>query len=462
MKRYFFGNGPRAVATFVCYIVNGTDQRAKELLEHELERSGFDRRDRDLTTELVYGALRRRGTLDAVLACFSRLPLRKVQPRVLEILRVGAYQLLFLDKVPAPAAVNEAARIAARVSSRGAVGFVNACLRSLSGAIVGKTEEPGSDPRRAIPTGDGTWCVLDRPVLPDPAESAVAHVAAATSHPEWLVRRWVARFGDPMARRLCDCDNTHGGIVLRVNRLRTTRDALMAELVSGGRWARPAGTDHIVVDHPGALQDLRALHDGLCTVQGIVASAAAPMLAPRPGEMVLDACSAPGSKACQLAELAEGGASVVALDISPKRLRQVAENVRRLGAATVWPLAGDGCSMERLFRAGFDAVLLDVPCSNTGVLARRVESRWRLSEEKIHQFAALQRRLLAAAASVVRPGGRLVYSTCSLEPEENEQVVGDLCARRKEFRVAESRCFLPPETGDDGGYAALVRRAARG
>ena len=194
-------------------------------------------------------------------------------------------------------------------------------------------------------------------------------------------------------------------------------------------------------------------------MQGVAASIAARLLGPQPGERLLDVCAAPGSKACQLAELAECKAIVVALDISVTRLRQVRENVQRLGVACVLPLAADGCSCRRLFRADFDAVLVDVPCSNTGVLARRVESRWRLSERQIRDLAVLQGRLADAAASVVRPGGRMVYSTCSLEPEENEQVVERLCQTRGDLCVAETRTCLPSEAGEDGGYVALLHRA---
>jgi len=460
MKRFYFGSSPRAVATFVCYIANGTRQRARELLEHELERSRFDRRDRDLATQLVYGTLRQRGTLDHVLARFADRPLRKVQQRILEILRIAAYQLLFLDKVPASAAVNQAVSMAKRVSAQRAAGFVNACLRSLARAIVAKGPTPPGDLRCAIPLDEGQWCVLDRAVLPSPGGSLAKYLAAAYSHPEWLVRRWLARFGEATTRRLLEHGNQHRGVVLRVNTLRTTQEALVAELVRSGRWASPIGRSHVLLDGGGRLAELRALRDGLCTVQGVAASEAAELLAPKAGERLLDVCSAPGSKACQLAELARGEAEVVALDRSAARLQKVRENVARQGAGTVWPVGGDATACERLFRESFDAALVDVPCSNTAVLDRRVESRWRLAPEKIGELAALQQRILLSAAAVVRPGGRLVYSTCSLEREENEQVVESLCQESLGYRLVSAKTILPFDTGDDGGYVALLQRAA--
>ena len=460
MKRFFFGKGPRGVATFVCHVANNTDQRAKELLEHEFEHGQLSRRDRDLATELAYGTLRRRGTLDHVIATFSSCPLRRIQPRVLEILRLGAYQLLFLDKIPPSAAVNEAARVARRVSSKGAVGFVNACLRSIGRAIAAKSEEPGDDPRAALPLGDGGYCLFKQPLLPDPRRSPAEHLAAAHSHPAWLVRRWLRNYGEAATLRLCECGNATPPIVLRVNRLRTTRDGLLAELVRGGHWARPAGDAHVVLAHAGDLGQLPALRDGLCTVQGLGASRAAERLGPQAGELLVDVCSAPGSKACQLAELAENQARVVALDLSPRRLDRVRENVRRLGVRTVWAVAADGTACERLFGAPFDGALVDVPCSNTGVLARRVEMRWRLTEARLGTLAQLQWRLAASAARVVRPGGRLVYSTCSLEPEENDQIVERLCRERTDLELVEAATFLPPDTGDDGGYVAVLKRTS--
>lgn len=458
MKRYNFGNDPRAIAAFVCHAVNGTGQRAKQLLESELERTGFARRDRDLTTELVYGSLRRRGTLDHVLGIFSSTPLRKVQPRVLELLRLGAYQLLFLDKIPPSAAVNEAVRSAKRVSSEGAAGFVNGCLRSLGRGMVEKTDAPGSDPRKALPLGEGAYCLFRGRILPDPAKAYADYLAAAYSHPVWLVRRWLRRRGDGVTRQLCEHDNATPNIMLRVNTLRTTQADLVAELMASGRWARPAGTGHVVISHEGALGDLPALRDGRCTVQGVAASAAVPLLAPQKGERVLDLCAAPGSKACQMAELAANDITVLALDISPRRLRQVADNARRLGARGVMPVAADGTTCDRLVSQPCDAALVDVPCSNTGVLSRRVESRWRLSEARIRELADLQLRLLAAAARAVRPGGRIVYSTCSLEPEENEGVVERLCQSQPDCELAQATTYLPHETKDDGGYIALLRR----
>ncbi len=258
MKRYFFGQGPRAIAAFVCYIVNGTKQRAKNLLDRELERSRLSRRDRDLATELVFGCLRRRGTLDQVLGAFSRRPVRRIQARLLEVLRVGAYQLLFLDKVPPAAAVNEAARCAGRVSSKAGVGFVNACLRALARAIRGKDDKPPEDPRTAIPLGDGLWCHFDRPVLPDPTSDQAGFLAAAHSHPRWLVERWLARFGHEETTRLLEHDNRAPAIVLRVNSLRARRDELLDHLAREGHWGKPLGEHHVALDHRGSLAQRRS------------------------------------------------------------------------------------------------------------------------------------------------------------------------------------------------------------
>ncbi len=458
MKRYFFGRGPRAIAAFVCYIVNGTRQRAKNLLDRELERSRLSRRDRDLATELVFGCLRRRGTLDQVLGAFSRRPVRRIQSRLLEVLRLGAYQLLFLDKVPPAAAVNEAARCAGRVSSKAGVGFVNACLRALAKAIRGKDDRPPDDPRTAIPLGDGFWCHLGRPVLPDPRSDHAGFLAAAHSHPRWLVERWLARFGPEETTRLLEHDNRSPAVVLRANSLRASRDELLDLLARQGQWAKPLGEDHVALDHRGSLAHLGPLREGLCTVQGVAASEAARLLEPRPGQMLLDLCAAPGSKTAQLAELSGDEATVVAVDNSVARLRLVTENAQRLGLGSIRPVAADASRCGDVLVTRFDAVLLDAPCSNTGVLARRVECRWRLSQETIEHLAEVQKELLAAAAGMMKPGGRLAYSTCSLEPEENERVVESLCSRKPGLRVVESRCLLPTQTGDDGGYVALIRR----
>ena len=457
MKRYFFGHGPRAIAAFVCYIVNGTKQRAKNLLDRELERSRLSRRDRDLATELVFGCLRRRGTLDQVLGAFSRRPVRRIQARLLEVLRVGAYQLLFLDKVPPAAAVNEAARCAGRVSSKAGVGFVNACLRALARAIRGKDDKPPEDPRTAIPLGDGLWCHLDRPVLPDPTSDQAGFLAAAHSHPRWLVERWLARFGHEETTRLLEHDNRAPAVVLRVNRLRARRHELLDHLAREGHWGKPLGEGHVALDHRGSVAGLAPLRQGLCTVQGVAASEAARLLGPRPGEMILDLCAAPGSKTAQLAELSGDQATVVAVDNSLDRLRLVAQNAQRLGLRSIRPIAANASRCGEVLATRFDAVLLDAPCSNTGVLARRAECRWRLSPETIERLAEVQKQLLAAAARALKPGGRLVYSTCSLEPEENERVVESVCSRRRELRVVESRYLLPTQTNDDGGYVALVR-----
>ena len=258
--------------------------------------------------------------------------------------------------------------------------------------------------------------------------------------------------------RLLDHDNRAPATTLRVNSLRASRDEVVERLAREGHWGKPVGKAHIALDHRGSPAGLSVLREGLATVQGIAASEAAMLLEPRPGQLLLDLCAAPGSKTAQLAELAANQATVVAIDASVSRLRMVGENAERLGLATIWPVAADAAQCESVLATRFDGVLLDAPCSNTAVLARRVECRWRVSQESIEHLAEVQKGLLLAAAEVLRPGGRLVYSTCSLEPEENEQVVQSVCSARPDLRLEVSKYLLPTETGDDGGYVALLRR----
>lgn len=365
-------------------------ERRRVFVDEALEAhrtAAFSRRDRALLTTLVYGATRWRRPLDWLIdRCAGR-----VDPELREHLRLALFQIRYLTRVPRHAAVHEAVELA-KASGRKAAGFVNAVLRKAADLE-----------------------------LPD-------HPGIRSSHPDWLIARWRKRF--PNLEEILDADNGVLPVTARVNPLRAPPDL-------GGPLLEIEGDP--------------AAHEGFAkgwfTVQDETSMKVAPLLAPRPDERVLDLCAAPGGKTTHLAELMGGKGEVVAVDL-PERVGLVRESAGRLGLENIRCVAGDGSNVA--FAEPFDAVLVDAPCSNTGVLARRPDARWRLREPDIAGAAALQARLLRNAARLLKPGGRLVYSTCSLEPEENRVDLAGFERVREELTLPTRRA--------SGGYVALARR----
>ncbi len=381
-------------------------------------RRSFDTRDSAFILELVYGTLRNRSRLDWALNQLSLQQVHKTDPSTRNILRLGAYQLLFLDRVPPSAAVNTATELAKSHGKK--PGYVNGLLRNLDRK------------RSAI-------------VYPGP-EDIVRQLAILHSHPEWLVGRWVRRYGPETAASLLRENNHPAPLVVRANSLRTTRDELKTALESQGAESRgthysPAGIE--ILSSPG-LRSLPAYERGLFMVQDEAAQLIGFLLSPRPGETVLDACAAPGGKATHLAELMQNRGAVVALESDGARMARIRENSLRLGTSIVATVQGDA----RHYREGrFDKILVDAPCSGLGVLRRHPDGRWNKSERMIGEKAAIQGEILQNCAELLKPGGALVYATCTTEPEENEEMIGDFLAKHPEFTLDDPRLYLPASAG---------------
>jgi 16S rRNA (cytosine967-C5)-methyltransferase len=389
-------------------------------------RQAFATRDSAFILELVYGTLRNRSRLDWVLNQLSLQPLHKTDPLTRNILRLGAYQLLFLDRVPSSAAVNTSTELAKGHGKK--PGYVNGLLRNLDRQ------------RSAI-------------VYPGP-EDSVRQLAVLYSHPEWLVRRWVRRYGAELAASLLRENNHPAPLVVRTNSLRTTRSGLNAAFASQGveaRETRYATAGIEILSSPG-LHDLPAYDRGWFIVQDEAAQLIGFLLSPQPGEAVLDACAAPGGKATHLAEFMQNKGTVVALESDSRRMTRISENTQRLGTTVVVPVQGDA----RNFREGrFDKILIDAPCSGLGVLRRHPDGRWNKSEQMIRERAAVQRQILENCSELLKPGGALVYATCTTEPEENEEVIGDFLAKHPEFSLDDPRLYLPAAAGklvDNRGF----------
>lgn len=388
--------------------------------------------DRRLAQELVLGVLRWRATLDWLVA--RRTGGRPQEPAVLDFLRLGIYQLFWLDRIPDHAVVHDTVQLCRDAGMTRQSGFVNAVLRG---------------------------CIREREVIRDAlAGLRTTDPATAWSHPAWLVERWRTQMEPGDLCRLLEWNNTPPPTWARVNTLRMMPDELTSRWtaegvefhVRGFDWA-PSPLLFELKAHP-PLGTLASFTAGGFYVQDPSTLMAVGMLDPGPGEILLDACAAPGGKTTMIAQRMGNAGRLVAHDPSAARLERVRENCARLGATSVeivtqWPAEN----------VVFDGILVDAPCSNTGVLRRRVESRWRLQAGELPQLAGRQLGLLHDTSRRLRPGGRLVYSTCSLEPEENRGVVDRFLADAPEFQLESERTLHPLADAVDGAYAARLRKA---
>ncbi len=425
--------------------------------------SGDERR---LAVELTNGVVRREETLDAILRPHVQRPRHRIEGELWTLLQLGCYQLVFLDAIPAYAAVNETVALAKALGRERWSGFLNGVLRSVERTL---TEEfqvvPGP---QAVPVSDGRFRRLSNPVFPEPAVDAAGYFAEAFSFPRWLADRWLARFDFEELCRIGFWFDQPAALSLRVNSLKSTREALL-ELLAERGIAATAGTLPVAIRLEGTarVDALPGFADGLFSVQDESAMQAVERLAPQPGETVLDLCAAPGTKTTHLAERMENRGTIIATDIRPDRLARVTENCTRLGITIVQPLLvrehhqASPNAMTALGAAAgpVDAVLADVPCSNTGVLGKRPEARWRIRPSEIDELADQQRELLQSASRRLRPGGRILYSTCSIEPQENEQVVRAVLERQPELSLVEEWHQVPGRPSD-GGYQALLVRSS--
>jgi 16S rRNA (cytosine967-C5)-methyltransferase len=448
------GHNARSLALQILLECRKHDAFVQEILDRHLAAHSLSPANRRLVTQLVYGVLRRRGTLRALLEPFVNRPAHKVESWLWDALYLGACQLALLTHVPAHAAVHETVELAGRFGRPGARGFLNGVLRRVSELInEERTDAAAAD---ALPLERGEYRRLGRPVLPDPSSQPLEYIAAGFGLPEWLVRRWLPWYGVEECQRLGFWFAGPGRLSLRSNPLRIERDRLLTALRGAGHAADPGEHPQTIVLHEaGPIRDLPGYGEGWFSVQDESAMHVATALAPEPGEMVLDLCAAPGGKTTHLAELMCNSGRILACDVDARRLQTVGMLSQRLGITVIEThhLDGEDAPAEQ-----FDRVLVDVPCSNTGVLGKRPEARWRLRSGDLPQLVALQTRLLRQACERVRTGGAIVYSTCSIEPEENRGVVEAVLADNPDFQLEAAHDAIPGRPADGGFWARLRRK----
>jgi 16S rRNA (cytosine967-C5)-methyltransferase len=400
---------------------------ADRVFRAQADRFELEDRDRAFAMRVAYGAIQRRATLDWLIERLTERPIRQLDPALAAALRLGLYQLVYLDGVSDHAAVNETVELAKR---RGRPGhqLVNAVMRRAT-----------REARALVSSlGDAT-----------PSEAALRH-----SHPDWVAEMWWDAFGADEARALMDRNNEPPESAVRANTLRLTAEELVSALAAEGIGGRrdPLIQEAVVLTRPWDVHGSRLFERGALMPQSRASMLVARAVDPQPGESVLDLCAAPGAKTTHLAALMRDEGRIVAVDLHPGRVRAIEGNAMRLGARTVEAMVGD--ARDASYGRGFDRVLADPPCSDLGTLQSRPDVRWRKRPAQVAGLAAIQREILEAAAAAVRPGGRLVYSTCTISPAENERQIGDFLARHGDFSPLDLTGPYPPTPatlGTNGG-----------
>lgn len=423
------------------------------LLNQVLKGADLSPADAGLATELVYGTIARRNTLDYFLESYVAKGMKKLAPWVRNLLRLSLYQILYLDRIPDHAAVSEAVNIAKRKGHQGISGMVNGVLRNM---------------------------LRNRDQLSVPDDlPAAQRIALTYSHPEWLVKRWIAQYGEHTAEAMCRANNEAPPVSVRVNTTMTTRDQLMREMEEAGHHVQPSklSGDGIIVMSGGNMALTSWYEDGMLSVQDESSMLVAEAVGAEPGMAVLDCCAAPGGKTSHIGEKMLDRGSIIANDVHPHKVKLIQDQADRLGLGSIETVCHDALDLPSYYEeASFDRILLDAPCSGLGVIRRKPDLRWTKSPEDVESISGLQKELLSRVSKLLKPGGILVYSTCTTEQKENDQVVREFLSANPHFAaagLAESMneevksCvteeglgiqILPQKFDSDGFYIARLTR----
>lgn len=424
----------------------------------------IDRTDqRARATDLVYGVIRNLSAIDRVLCTFAKIKDNHTDKKVLALLRIGTYELIYVPQTPEYAIISDAVELAAKVSKKTG-GFVNAVLRNIQRAIAARSVNlPGQPLPRTLPTDSEHGCLFNADILPWPQAEPAEFLAAALSLPVWLVRRWIAEFGAEQTKSICFACNRHPSVILRPNRLKIDLNSLAQRLGDDGVDVLPAadGTG-LRLQQSLNLSQLTAFQEGLFFVQDQSAFDAINLLPIQNHWVVLDLCAAPGTKTAVLAAKMNNTGTLYATDIDKNRLQKVADNCKRLGLTNVNIIEPQHLAQFISQRPHLDAIVADVPCSNTGVLARRVEARWRLEQKAIQSLMKTQGDILRRALSMISPAGVVLYSTCSILADENQNLVRSVVSDYPAAKLKIERLTAPQRQTEaafdhDGGYAALIQ-----
>jgi 16S rRNA (cytosine967-C5)-methyltransferase len=440
--------GPRGTAVRLLNRVERSDAYLDRLLDAELRSTEMNELDKGLMNEIITGVIRWRMKLDWVLTGFFHGNFTKAETNIKNALRVGLYQILFLDRVPNSAAVNEAVEFIKRLRGQKVADLVNAVLRNIIRNI-------------------------DNIRYPDINEDRIQHLSVVESHPAWMVRRWVERFGYDETAKMLRANNTPPDLTLRVNRLKIDFTYFLGRLEEGQmQFEKSQVLDYFVrVHHMAGIGQSEMFQKGFFVVQDESAGLAVKLLDPQPGDRVIDLCSAPGGKTTFIGELMRNLGEIVAVDRYESRLNLVRSACQRLGIVNAHFITADASELKTL---PADRVLVDAPCSGLGVLSKKPDAKWKKEFLDLVSLVTIQNGILENAATIVKPGGVLVYSTCTIEPEENLDLIKAFLGRHPEFTIENASSFVPSSVvtpdgtietmphrhGMDGSFAVRLRKTS--
>lgn len=378
--------------------------------------------DKGLITELVYGVIGNKSRLDFIIASYSKLPLKKLSKWIINILRMGIYQMIFLDKIPESAAVNESVKLAKRYGHAASAGFVNGVLRN-----VAKNGAPECE-----------------------------DLATCYSHPEWIVKMWEKRYGKEFTKELLAANNQKASITIRVNTLKTNIEELKVWLEEKGIQAKIIDDICLEVKGIGNVEALEAYQKGLFIVQDMASMAAVEALGPKPGEMILDVCAAPGGKTTYIAQRMENQGEVIAFDLHAHKVEIINKNAQRMGISIIEAQEQNAENIREELIKKADRVLVDVPCSGLGIIRKKPDIKWTKTLQDIDELSKVQQRILQTASSYVRKGGRLVYATCTISEKENEVQLDQFLKKNANFKLEEKRQLFPHTDHCDGFFIGVL------
>ncbi len=418
--------GPRGTAVKILNRVERTDSYLDKVLDAELKSPELNDLDKGLLTEIVHGVLRWQNKLDWVLNGFSHGNFAKSEINVKNTLRVALYQILFLDRIPHAAAVNEGVEFIKRIRGDRPAGLVNAVLRNVIRNVEGIR-------------------------YPDPATDQLQYLTVVYSHPQWMVKRWLPRFGFEETKKLLAALNERPVLSLRINRLKVEPSYFLTLLDQ--QQIQYTGSSHInyfvKVKALSKIGQMELFRNGMFTIQDESAALPCLLIAPKPEERIIDLCAAPGGKTTNMAEMMRNTGEVIAFDRYEAKSNLIRSSCERLGLRNVKLLVGDATTLEM---EPVDKVLLDAPCSGLGVLPKKPDIKWKRDLLDIHKLAAMQIQLLENASKLVKPGGVLVYSTCTTEPEENQEIIKQFLVAHPEYTVDNAKQFVNHDLVSDEGY----------